>query len=340
MKYNCSGFSDRNFLVFDEKYSLINIWNGAAFKKLFKIFILILLPNLSFASASFQQHCTAINIEFQQRNAPNKLIYFNSETHPANSINNPNPVKQYSYKIVNKLIHDTKSFTQGLVVYKNYIFESIGLLGESKIQKLDIKTGEVTHHHKLKNYLFAEGLSVLNDNLVQLTWKTERILSYSADNLEKISEDKINGEGWGVTSVNNHLVVSDGSAMLQILDKNKIEIKRLLVSSNGKPIRGLNELEYANGYIYSNVWPTDCIAKINPDSGNVVAWINLEGLFPKSKRPHWTAILNGIAYQKENKSFFITGKYWPYIYELKFHNSIGYSESFHLSKTSVNRHTE
>ncbi len=335
MKYNCSGSSN--------KYSLVNIRTGIAFKKIFKlvkICILILLPNLSFASTSFKQHCTAINIELQQRNAPNKLINFNSDKPISTSINNFNPVKQYSYKIVSKLVHDTKSFTQGLVVYKNYIFESVGLLGKSKIQKLDINTGEVTHHNKLKNYLFAEGLSVLNDNLVQLTWKTERILSYSADNLEKISEDKINGEGWGVTSVNNHLIVSDGSAMLQVLDKDKIEIKRLLVSSNGKPIRGLNELEYANGYIYSNVWPTDCIAKINPESGDVVAWINLEGLFPKSKRPHWTAILNGIAYQKENKSFFVTGKYWPYIYELKFNDLIGYSQYLNLSKAIINGHTE
>ncbi|VAW95351.1 hypothetical protein MNBD_GAMMA22-42 [hydrothermal vent metagenome] len=310
--------------------------------RLFSIVILITFPVFSLANESkpLKQQCSAVTIEQQQRNAPNKLISFDSENLPAELKNNYIPVKQFNYKIINRLFHDQKSFTQGLVIFKNHIFESVGLLGQSKIQKLDIETGEVTQYKKLKKYLFAEGVSVLNDNLVQLTWKTERILSYSSDNLVKISEDKIHGEGWGVTSINDQLIVSDGSATLQVLDSNKIIIKRLLVSSQGKLIRGLNELEYASGHIYANVWPTDCIAKINPDTGGVVAWINLQGLFPREKRPHWTAILNGIAYHKESNSFFVTGKFWPYIFEIKFQNEVSQLKSMQLTKTDVNKFNE
>ena len=235
-------------------------------------------------------------------------------------------VKQYSYKVINRIPHDEEAFTQGLVFFNDELYEGTGLLGSSEIRKLDIKTGNISYNNKLDKFYFGEGISVVNNRLVQLTWKTERAFVYDVETLQRIGDFSYTGEGWGLTTVNGQLLMSDGTSTLKWLDSvdndpAAVQAKRLPdieVNESGIAVQGLNELEYANGFVYANVWPSDCIAQIDPATGNINAWINLSGLYHEDSRPQWSAVLNGIAHHHDTPYFFVTGKYWPYIYELEF----------------------
>jgi len=273
--------------------------------------------NSSISSISNNSQCNSNAIQIEQRNAPNQLVDASEFKIKIDKKSNTKPVTQYRYRIINKIHHDTKSFTQGLVLYANSLYESTGLLGESSVRKLSVADGALLEQYKMKNYLFGEGLSVLDNKLVQLTWKSERVITYDPDSLKILGESRISGEGWGVTSVNNKLLFSNGSSVLKKIGHRQGNSENIYVQENGNAVQGLNELEFASGYIYANVWPTDCIAQIDPLSGDVKAWINLSGLYPRAARPHWAAVLNGIAYNKDKNSFYITGKYWPYIYEIE-----------------------
>jgi len=267
------------------------------------------------------QQCNTQTIQAQQQNAPNRLVPA-SATQPSEHRHNKTvAVKRRTYRILKRYSHDEEAFTQGLVFHNDALYESTGLLGQSEVRKLDMKTGKAEHSNKLKKYFFGEGISIANDQLVQLTWKSEHVFVYDTKQLDRIKNFKFNGEGWGITTIDNRLLISDGSATLRWLDDEDGKHPDIQVSENGVAIRGLNELEYADGFIYANVWPGDCIAQIDPADGEVKAWINLGGLYPEESRPHWTAVLNGIAYHRNSKTFFVTGKYWPYIYQLKFLNT-------------------
>jgi glutamine cyclotransferase len=283
------------------------------------LYLLILCVYAS-VHAQDKQHlkqCNAKAIQYQQDNAPNLLIVRTNQNLIGNALKKNNVVKQYHYKILNRLKHDEQAFTQGLVIYDEAIFESIGLLNQSEIRKLDIKTGKILQANKLEKHFFAEGLSIAEEQLVQLTWQTGQLFIYEPQQLKAIKNYQFKGEAWGLTTIDEQLIISDGSATLRWLNKD-LKKQNIIVHENGIAIDGLNELEYANHYIYANVWPSDCIAKIDPTNGQVIAWINLTGLYLEQKRPHWTAILNGIAFRSSSNSFFVTGKYWPYLYEVKF----------------------
>ncbi len=302
----------------------------------FPFFLFLFLFPLNTYAASDDaagQQCNAQAIHRQQQNAPNKLLPELTE-YTSNNIDlnkssgnkassKPSLIKQYTYKIINRIPHDEKAFTQGLAFYKNKLYESTGLLGQSSVRKLDSKTGKITQENKLDKIFFGEGISINNQQLVQISWKSERIFIYDVEQLTYIDDFKFNGEGWGITSIDEQLLISDGSSTLRWLShknkrqKNKKLTNSIRVNENGTAVRGLNELEYANGFIYANVWPSDCIAQIDPLTGNIRSWINLAGLYSEKSRPDWTAILNGIAYKKDTNNFFVTGKYWPYIYEIE-----------------------
>jgi len=305
-----------------QKYSIKDLPKNSTNKKninffLFPIIILLvfLIQSLSIVHAATQ--CSANIISAQQQNAPNKLIKKISHASTVSTHATVN-TKQYTYKIIKRLPHDKQAFTQGLVFQKNVLYESTGLLGQSEIRKLDISSGAVMQAKKLEQHYFGEGISIIDDKIVQLTLGTENVFIYDLKNLQQINNFKFNGEGWGITNINERLLISDGSATLKWLNNKSKKLNDIHVTENGVEMQGLNELEYANGYIYANVWPGDCIAQINPANGNVDAWINLGGLYRHKARPHWTAILNGVAYRRDSDTFFVTGKYWPYIYELKF----------------------
>lgn len=222
------------------------------------------------------------------------------------------------YKVVARLPHDRSAFTQGLAFYRGDLYESTGLLGESSLRRIELLTGQVIQTRALPSNRFGEGLAVLGDRFVQLTWRSGEGLIYEPETLRHTGSFRFAGEGWGSAAIGKQLLVSDGSAVLKFLQAPDYPVVATLeVTGDGEPIEGLNELEWVNGLIYANVWPTDCIAQIDPKDGRVVGWLDLAGLFPADQRPNELAVANGIAYDAVQDRLFVTGKYWPYIYQIE-----------------------
>ena len=222
---------------------------------------------------------------------------------------------KYTYQVVALYPHDSRAFTQGLIFHEGFLYESTGLYGESSLRKIDLRTGKVLLENKIDEIHFAEGLTLFNNLLIQLTWKSHLGFLYEVDTFEYIGSFDFPYEGWGITHDNQNLIISDGSDTLHFLDpKNFLVTKEIQVHLNGLMINQLNELEFINGKIYSNVWHTDLILIINPDDGEVIGWINLTGLEKQSDLSK--NVLNGIAFDQTNNHLFITGKNWPHLYEI------------------------
>ena len=224
----------------------------------------------------------------------------------------------YGYRVVNRYPHDQEAFTQGLVFFENALYESTGLFGKSTLREVDLESGEVLRLARLDKRFFGEGLAVLDKRFVQLTWRAGVALVYDTDSLAESARFDYPGEGWGSTSVGNRLLISNGSAVLTWLEAGQEgKADMIHVHEGEQAVKGLNELEYVEGKILANVWPSDCIAEIDPDSGRITGWIDFTGLFPRKRRPHPTAVFNGIAYHSDQKRLFVTGKFWPYLYEIE-----------------------
>jgi len=235
----------------------------------------------------------------------------------SSSVSQPD-TSYYRYDIVKRIPHDRAAFTQGLVFYEGKLFESTGLRGESSVRRIDPDTGAVEQSGRLPGTLFGEGLTIWKHRLLQLTWTSGTGLIHRPGDLSEVGRFSYAGEGWGAAVLDGRLVISDGSSRLRFLDPNNFSpVASLRVSDRGHAVDGLNELEIANGLIFANIYPGDCIAGIDPLSGKVVTWIDLAGLMPLSSRPRTEAITNGIAYNPENGHWFVTGKLWPFIYEIK-----------------------
>ncbi|NHZ69607.1 MAG: glutaminyl-peptide cyclotransferase [Thermotogales bacterium] len=225
---------------------------------------------------------------------------------------------RYHYDIIKRIPHDQTAFTQGLVFYQGKLYESTGLRGESSVRRINPETGTVEQSGRLPGLLFGEGLTVWKHRLLQLTWTSGTGLIHRPGNLSEVGRFRYSGEGWGAAVLDGQLVISDGSSRLRFLDPNNFSpVSSLRVSDQGHAVDGLNELETVDGLIFANIYPGDCIAGIDPESGKVVSWIDLAGLMPLSSRPRTEAVTNGIAYNPENGHWFVTGKLWPYIYEIK-----------------------
>lgn len=241
-----------------------------------------------------------------------------------NNANAAPPVIQYS--VVNKYPHDTAYFTEGLEFHNGQLFESSGGNADespypSEFGIADLKTGKVTSKVKLdKAKYFGEGITFFNDKLYHLTWTSGVGFVYDANTFKLIKEFKIPAkEGWGLTHDSTHLIMSDGSSNLYYLTPDSLKVANILrVTDNNGPVTNINELEYVNGYIYANQWETNYILKIDPATGSVVGKINLENLQKEaaSLRPG-ADVLNGIAYNHETNQLLVTGKRWPYLYEIK-----------------------
>jgi glutamine cyclotransferase len=227
-------------------------------------------------------------------------------------------INHFHYQVVARFPHDRGAFTQGLAFYRGALYESTGLLGESSLRRIDLLTGQVVQTSPLPSNRFGEGLAVLDGRFVQLTWRSGEGLIYEPETLRHTGSFSFDGEGWGSTAIGTQLLVSDGSAVLKFLDAPDYPVVSVLaVTTDGEPVEGLNELELVNGLIYANIWPTDCVAQIDPRDGKVVGWLDLSGLFPPGQRPNELAVANGIAYDHVQERLFVTGKYWPYIYQIK-----------------------
>ncbi len=221
------------------------------------------------------------------------------------------------YRIVKQYPHDPQAFTQGLVYADGYFYESTGLRGLSSLRKVQLENGEVILQHNLDANYFAEGLALWQDQLIQLTWQDHIGFVYERDTFALQEQFSYASEGWGLTQDGTHLIMSDGSATLAFLDPtSKVVIRSITVTDNGTPLSYINELEYIRGEIYANIWQSDQIVRIDPVSGNVLGWINLSGILPSDIPPGQVDVLNGIAYDADNDRLFVTGKLWPYLFEI------------------------
>ena len=229
----------------------------------------------------------------------------------------PPPV--YSYRVVHRMPHDPRAFTQGLLMHEGRLFESTGLYGLSSLREVDLESGRVLRRHDLDGTYFGEGLTVFEGRLIQLTWREGVGFVYDLETFEVLEEFHYPGEGWGLTQDGRHLIRSDGTAELRFLDpRNFSEQFRLTVHDRGRPLEGLNELAFIEGEIWANIFPSDWLARIDPESGQVTGWVDLRGLLTEADRTaRRVDVLNGIAYDEANRRLFVTGKLWPWLFEIE-----------------------
>jgi glutamine cyclotransferase len=218
----------------------------------------------------------------------------------------------YTYKIVKTYRHDPGAFTEGLVFDNGVLFESTGL--SSSLRRVDLESGNVLQKVSLSEEYFGEGLAVVNDSLVQLTWQNNIGFIYDKSTFSLLGNFSYETEGWGLTNDGNRLIMSDGSSKLTFLDPITFQKNgQVIVHDGNTSITNINELEYVNGDIYANIWLQQKIAIVNPQNGDVKGWIDLTGIYQSQSIDD---VLNGIAYDSQNNRLFITGKYWPNLYQI------------------------
>jgi glutamine cyclotransferase len=227
------------------------------------------------------------------------------------------PPTVYTYTIVNVFPHDRGAFTQGLVHLDDIFYEGTGLYGRSTLRKVEVETGKVLQRLVLPADLFGEGITIFDDRLIQLTWKARQGFEYDKDTFELLRTFSYPTEGWGITHDGERLIMSDGTANLYFWNPISLEeIGRIQVVDDHGPVVHLNELEYVNGEVFANVWQTNRIARIDPDTGLVLGWIVLPDLLTAEDRGEPVDVLNGIAYNPDEDRLFVTGKLWPKIFEI------------------------
>ena len=228
------------------------------------------------------------------------------------------PITIYTYEIVNTHPHDRNAFTQGLAFDNGFLYEGTGRYGNSSLRKVDLATGDVLQMRRLSSDYFGEGITIYDDTIVQLTWESHTGFVYNKNSFNLLRQFSYPTEGWGITYDGERLIMSDGTSRLHFLNPQTLETTGYIeVSDNNKPVSRLNELEYVNGKIYANVWRTDRIAVIEPRDGRVTAWIDLSGLLQTQDYSGPVDVLNGIAYDAQADRLFVTGKLWPFLFEIK-----------------------
>jgi len=234
-----------------------------------------------------------------------------------NSASPPVPVEADRIRVVNTWPHDHGAFTEGLVYHDGTLLESTGLNGQSSLRRVELKTGRVLQQVTVPSEYFGEGLAALNGKLYQLTWKNHKGFVYDLDTFRLERTFSYDGEGWGLTTDGQSLILSDGTDQIRFLDPGTFQVRRSIhVTDHGHSVDRLNELEHVKGEIFANIWQTDFIARIDPATGNVLGLINLDGLLPSAERIG-TDVLNGIAYDAAGDRLFVTGKWWPKLFEVK-----------------------
>ena len=225
---------------------------------------------------------------------------------------------EYTFKIVRVFPHDPTAFTQGLAYRDGFLYEGTGLNGRSSLRKVRLETGEIVQQVNLTPEFFGEGITILKDQILQLTWTSQTGFVYDISNFRLLRKFSYSGEGWGLASDGHDVFMSDGSAEIRVLDAGTFtEKRRIKVRDGATAIDQLNELEFVDGELFANVWQTDRIARISPRTGKVVGWIDLKGLLSPMYRLDENAVLNGIAYDAAGKRLFVTGKLWPSIFQIQ-----------------------
>ena len=251
----------------------------------------------------------------------------NSKSAPDKQNANASPgaavARQDSFEIVNSYPHDPTAFLQGLLWYDGAFYESTGshVSSISTVRRVEFPSGKVAQSIKLSPEYFGEGLALVDDRLIQLTWQSNKGFVYDRATLRLLRDFAYNTEGWGITYDGKNLIMSDGSNVLTYLDPQSFQpVRKLSVTMNNRPVENLNELEFIEGEIWSNVWHSDLILRIDPDSGRTNSFLNLKGILPPEMRTDPEAVLNGIAYDPQTKRIFVSGKLWPRLFEIKVKN--------------------
>jgi len=227
-------------------------------------------------------------------------------------------VARYSYEVVKAWPHDRGAFTQGLVFHGSSLIESTGLHGQSSLRSVDQASGRVLKQVALPSRYFAEGVAIIGARAFLLTWQNRQGFVYDADTFQLQREFAYEGEGWGLTTNGDVLILSDGTSRLRFLNPETFAVVRTVeVTLNGKPVDRLNELEFIAGEIFANVWQTDEVVRIDPATGRVVGVIDFSGLLSPQDRRTDTDVLNGIAYDPTQDRLLVTGKRWPWIFEVR-----------------------
>lgn len=230
----------------------------------------------------------------------------------------PTPVQQYTYRILQSYPHDSAAFTQGLLVEQGDLYLSTGLYGQSSVRKIELATGKVLLRNDLASRYFGEGITIVGKRLFQLTWQSKTGFIYDKSTLERIGQFEYATEGWGLTHDARRLILSDGSDRLYFHDPDSLRVLGTIpVRLQGAPVKNLNELEFIKGHIFANVWQTDIIVMIAPDSGQVTGIIDLSGLLARSGYRGAAGVLNGIAYDPARDRIYVTGKNWPAIFAIE-----------------------
>ncbi len=227
-------------------------------------------------------------------------------------------VDKFTYKVIASYPHDPDAYTQGLVIDEGNLFEGTGINGKSSLRRVQLETGEVLQLYKIPTQFFSEGITVFENRIIQLNWKSKFGFVFDKSSFELLQVFTYPYEGWGLTDDGSQLISSDGTATIRFLDPLNFEEERKIeVMDKNGPVINLNELEYVNGMIYANVWRTDRIAIIDPKDGRVTGWIDLTGLLGKEGDGRPVDVLNGIAYDSDKDSLYVTGKLWPRLFEIQ-----------------------
>jgi glutamine cyclotransferase len=231
--------------------------------------------------------------------------------------NPPKRTREYTFEVVRQFPHDATAYTQGLTYHAGYLYEGTGINGRSSLRQVRVETGGTVRKVDLPPEFFGEGITVVKNEVVQLTWLSHVGFLYNLSDFHLIRRFSYSGEGWGLTTNGRELFMSDGTAEIRVLEPNTLaEKRRIRVHDGTTSVAKLNELEFVEGEILANVWQTDRIARISPQTGEVVGWIDLTGLLSSVYRLGPDAVLNGIAYDADRKRLFVTGKLWPVLFEI------------------------
>jgi len=236
-------------------------------------------------------------------------------------------VPVYTYEIVKTYPHDSNAFTQGLVFRDGVLYESTGEYGDSTLRKVDLSSGKVLQKQDVAEDFFAEGMTILNDKIYQITWRERTAFVYDL-NFKLLKEMRYQGDGWGLTNDGTNLIMSDGTHVIRFVNPENFQTVRTVAvfRENGQPLMNLNELEYVKGEIWANIWHSEqpnivgkpnYIARIDPNSGKLLGWIDLSGISPEDVSRDSENTLNGIAYDEASDRIFVTGKNWRKLFEIK-----------------------
>jgi len=225
------------------------------------------------------------------------------------------------YKVVAKYPHSTDSYTEGFFYLDGLFYEGTGLKGNSALMVIKPETGRPLQSRNLPEQYFGEGIVNWGPNIYEWTWQSHICFVYDRFSLRPVKQFTYAGEGWGMARTNKEIIASDGTATLRFRDPETFkETRHIVVKDGSKPIFQLNELEYVKGEIYANIWHSDRIARISPQDGHVISWIDLTGILPDDQKIDDESVLNGIAYDAQHDRLFVTGKRWPAIFEIKIVN--------------------